>query len=585
MGQQIHLPAGGDAVIYSEASSKQRALAYALDLSIWGALWGLVQSVIVEFDAKMSLELVGAVLYAVQFIVFPAFEGQTPAKLMMGLRVVPSDLGNAQARISIGRLLIRETIGRFLSTVIFGMGYWVAIFRNDRRGWHDQISSTRVTTVEKIPPWAAFACTTAWWASSIVTIVCAAHVLLFSPWPVREIFAQLKSAGYMPSMKFTHITGGFFKGYTFHRFQFQTPIGKTELDDFQIRVRLHQETTTFVVTLEGSSSSHSRFVIPGKPKEFAFTLINRLKNLMTIGLPAEISEGAWPITWRISNLDISNLEVVTLGAGTEAGSEPVKVDRLFVNDLVYSRGAAIARLGRLFMQSSILYVDVQDVGIESSLVRIEKPAYFLVQPLWAPDWIRRPIDIRLQGRLLEGKFQSLKLDAFAGLVKAQAEGEAGELAISALTLQHFFYTEIPLYNLDLSVKVNVKPFKVKSLTGAVSLRSVRFTVEEGGTLFHPRDNIWYSILPKLSELAALKPDLKQTLVIRSNSSSGVRDSLAQLYFTRPLKELDPAQIAYVEHDFNYFEPHPSDLAPPVIDTPEVRAPSAVRKKAKHGKSL
>ena len=66
--------------------------------------------------------------------------GRTLGKRLLGLRVV-NEAGNAPG---IGRVILREIIGRFISGLVFGLGYlWVA-WDGRKQGWHDKIGGTTV---------------------------------------------------------------------------------------------------------------------------------------------------------------------------------------------------------------------------------------------------------------------------------------------------------------------------------------------------------------------------------------------------------------------------------------------------------
>lgn len=78
-------------------------------------------------------------------VVMIAWRGQTVGKMVVGIQVVDAN-GNIPG---IGAVLLREIVGKFLSTIALFLGYlWVA-WDKDKRGWHDHIASTYV--VRKIP--------------------------------------------------------------------------------------------------------------------------------------------------------------------------------------------------------------------------------------------------------------------------------------------------------------------------------------------------------------------------------------------------------------------------------------------------
>ena len=93
-----------------------------------------------QTQALMILWVVQMVIYVVYFVFMDVKYGQTLGKKALGLRVTDDSGGN----ISIGKALLRETIGRWVSGLVFGFGYiWLA-FDDKKQGWHDKIAGTYV---------------------------------------------------------------------------------------------------------------------------------------------------------------------------------------------------------------------------------------------------------------------------------------------------------------------------------------------------------------------------------------------------------------------------------------------------------
>jgi uncharacterized RDD family membrane protein YckC len=83
-------------------------------------------------------------LFMLYYWLFIGFKGQTPGKMVVGIKVV-----NAQGEIpGLGTAALREILGKFVSGAAFCLGYlWIAIDK-EKRGWHDSIASTHVFKVE-----------------------------------------------------------------------------------------------------------------------------------------------------------------------------------------------------------------------------------------------------------------------------------------------------------------------------------------------------------------------------------------------------------------------------------------------------
>jgi uncharacterized RDD family membrane protein YckC len=82
-----------------------------------------------------------AIIAYVVFLMLFLARGKTPGKALLNLRV--ADKRNANLP-GIGRMLLRETLGKFVSGLFLGLGYFWAIFDTDSQAWHDKIAGTVV---------------------------------------------------------------------------------------------------------------------------------------------------------------------------------------------------------------------------------------------------------------------------------------------------------------------------------------------------------------------------------------------------------------------------------------------------------
>lgn len=72
--------------------------------------------------------------------------GQTLGKALCNLRVVDKRDGSVPG---IGRMLLRETLGKWVSGLFFSLGYFWAIWDRDGQTWHDKIAGTVVLHEEQ----------------------------------------------------------------------------------------------------------------------------------------------------------------------------------------------------------------------------------------------------------------------------------------------------------------------------------------------------------------------------------------------------------------------------------------------------
>ena len=69
------------------------------------------------------------------------FRGQSPGKWILGERVVVRRTGKPAG---FWRMVLRESFGKTLSGIFFGLGYLWALWDRDSQAWHDKIAGTLV---------------------------------------------------------------------------------------------------------------------------------------------------------------------------------------------------------------------------------------------------------------------------------------------------------------------------------------------------------------------------------------------------------------------------------------------------------
>lgn len=80
------------------------------------------------------------VLHVTYFILMTYFAGATLGKRLFHIRVVSSE----NRDFTFFEIVYRETVGRFLSSIILYIGYLMVIVNGDKLGLHDILSDTRV---------------------------------------------------------------------------------------------------------------------------------------------------------------------------------------------------------------------------------------------------------------------------------------------------------------------------------------------------------------------------------------------------------------------------------------------------------
>lgn len=120
----------------------ERFVAFVIDPVIAVVLWVVAMF---GFGAiNHGLGVFMAVVFPVAYFVFFIMllrTGVTPGKKVMGLKVI-----NAQTAQMPGlpTMILREIVGRFLSGLFLGLGYFWALFDKSGQAWHDKLAHTVV---------------------------------------------------------------------------------------------------------------------------------------------------------------------------------------------------------------------------------------------------------------------------------------------------------------------------------------------------------------------------------------------------------------------------------------------------------
>jgi len=111
-----------------------RWVALVIDSAIW-----VIPAFLVSAISK-NLGFVFAIAYFIWFLMLLK-RGLTPGKMLLGLQVVDQRTGEAPG---LPRMLLREIVGKFLSGLLFGLGYLWALFDKNAQTWHDKLAGTVV---------------------------------------------------------------------------------------------------------------------------------------------------------------------------------------------------------------------------------------------------------------------------------------------------------------------------------------------------------------------------------------------------------------------------------------------------------
>jgi uncharacterized RDD family membrane protein YckC len=125
------------------AAPVRRLAAHGLDIVIPGVALSLIFGVSAAGGGRGGAGVTIGVLLLLGYAVWALLlfsRGTTPGKKAFGMRVVREDGRPAPFLV----MLVREWIGKPISSLVFSLGFvWILIDR-DRQGWHDKLVNTYV---------------------------------------------------------------------------------------------------------------------------------------------------------------------------------------------------------------------------------------------------------------------------------------------------------------------------------------------------------------------------------------------------------------------------------------------------------
>jgi uncharacterized RDD family membrane protein YckC len=127
------------------APAKRRLVAALLDgvFKDGGVLGLAFWNVVLPPGLAVTAVRIMSAIYGVSALVFWS-RGTTPAKRLLDLTVITEDGKPA----GFFRMAFRETIGKWISTIAFGLGLLAITTNEEKRGWHDRMAGTWVVLDE-----------------------------------------------------------------------------------------------------------------------------------------------------------------------------------------------------------------------------------------------------------------------------------------------------------------------------------------------------------------------------------------------------------------------------------------------------
>lgn len=99
------------------------------------------------FWVRLGAAIIDGILAAVTIYIYylvqiylTGKDGRTVGKMLFKIKVIRTD----GKPLGLGGAILREVIGKFISSIVIGIGYLWIIFDDNKQGWHDKIAESYV---------------------------------------------------------------------------------------------------------------------------------------------------------------------------------------------------------------------------------------------------------------------------------------------------------------------------------------------------------------------------------------------------------------------------------------------------------
>lgn len=557
---------------YADASPGQRAAAYVLDTLIVAVIFGILKAAAGRFAGVDLPDVAGLAASIAYFVFLQSVDGQTLGKKAVGIRVLPLDQSEAGDRVPHVRLILRETIWKFLGALLLGYGFLRILIRADRSALHDQMTRTRVVSLNREPTSSPVRLSTVLGGLVALALIGAAatyYVVNYTAYPLQKYANALEMMG----LKVGPISGSLAHGYRIESISQQSDDYDFELKGIEFHFGTGDKNGKKQFIVRDLSLASARVNIRRLPESFAARERARPKSDVQQGPfgDSDTRKRKMPsltTILKVKSIDINDVEVLL-------PSRPAyKLRRLFLADLDVDTEIRTLSLGRFYVESDSIMFDVENVLAQDKTLSIMKPARLEIRPALFPEILNAPIDLSFEGHFENNKVTKLNVTGFGNRFRVNWDGESGEVVIANLTPLHYVKTELPFWNIDLKFAGELKKFRMTQLQGSIGLRNTRFQLDGNGFI-HSRNGKSFVLVPRLSaNWKAMLAGQDPGMILGSSVKAAARDVLSDLYFAKPMHALNESERALVERDQKYFADMPgiSPMPFPISGVPI--APSA-----------
>ncbi|WP_413288273.1 RDD family protein [Bdellovibrio sp. HCB337] len=418
------------------ASISSRFAAMNLDMIIFGALWQAlsigIEKTAPEF-ATPGILLGLCFIVSILYFVYPTkASGQTIGKKLLNLKVVPK--GQPKGTVSWGQAILREVVGKWVSSIPFFLGYIWAYFHPDRRTWHDSMGGTEVlslvweeekTTAQKVQQiFLAIISIPA--GVALITVA-----FLYTSLPLDSIKEKIEASG----IQVGELSGSLAGGLRFENISRNDAGQKFNVSSLDVKFNLWALLTDNVFYIEKITAEEGHIEVPAD-----FSLMVIFANLLAVAQFQDSGTNVRNLTmakFHLKNIYFEhNKKVLSHLQEFSVKNLAVADKELYVNE----------------MNFQIVGFLVKAVDVRSSFGRVEiGKATGGVTPEFLP-MLKAPVDFHVNGTIAKNP-KNTKIEAGLVIDKIKINYAAEKLTaqVDQLTLNEMFKMSVPVDELNMKL--------------------------------------------------------------------------------------------------------------------------------------
>ena len=490
----------------------------------------------------------------VYYTVPVAYSGQTLGKYLLGIKI-QFHVKNSTFLGRIGRMLLREIIGKFISFLLLGYGFLRVLWRKDGRSLHDEIALTSVIRIsssrKKSMGWLAMMSMSS--ASLAVLLGIGYYTLLYTALPLRMYVRDLEANGIL----IDGINGSFRRGFNLKQVTVSQDNMLIVLNNLRFKIGQKQSF--------GLNNYHlEEFFVESAQIKGDDQLKEAWNNLKGIGLVTIINQlkarggdrsffdslGHARFSLKLDQMDLNSISL------SFEDNIPLEISRFYLAglNLRISQSAPGFQMNQLFLQSDAFDLSTGFIEFNQYFLKMSEVAKVIVKPYIAPEVVKLPLDFNFQIEMVGRQVESFQFSAFRNQARMINKLAKMELFFENFEPQQFFYNTTPFSKVNMIVPINKLSPDFTKARGEFYLRNTRFIASNDHYAVAEKNG--QRVIAQNFSIALwpfLQTERSSKVILTGDHSQDPAQLLAKLYFNKSKNELLGVQAKVLAKDLRVFE--------------------------------